>query len=310
MIMYNYLQFLIPPVLGGVIGYITNDLAIKMLFRPHKPKFMFGWQLPFTPGLIPKEKSRIAVSIAGAVSENLMNKDVLAKHLSSDEMIAKITDSIDGFFATQKENTESLREFLAHYLGDEEIDSAIKNLSDTASAQVSDKLGDTKLASEISEQVVEHIKEKGLGDLVPAMFAGPIMSLIGDGVKLYLAKNINEMLRDKGPAMVKDFIGVAITDFSAMSVQSILNGKEEQIESIKRSLIFSYKKLIDEHLPQILGKIDISKIISERINEMDTVEMENLILGLMKKELSHIVWIGAILGAIIGVLNSVINYFL
>lgn len=308
--MYEYLQFLVPPVLGGVIGYITNDLAIKMLFRPHKPKFLFGWQLPFTPGLIPKEKSRIAVSIAGAVSENLMNKEVLAKHLSSDEMIAKITDSIDGFFATQKENKESLREFLAHYLGDDEIDSAIKNLSDTASAQVSDKLGDTKLANEISEQVVEHIKEKGLGDLVPAMFAGPIMSLIGDGVKVYLAKNINEMLRDKGPAMVKDFIGVAITDFSAMPVQSLLNGKNAQIESFKRSLIFSYKKLIDEHLPQILGKIDISKIISERINEMDTIEMENLILGLMKKELSHIVWIGAALGALIGCLNIFMNRML
>lgn len=308
--MYEYLQFLVPPVLGGVIGYITNDLAIKMLFRPHKPKFLFGWQLPFTPGLIPKEKSRIAVSIAGAVSENLMNKEVLAKHLSSDEMIAKITDSIDGFFATQKENKESLREFLAHYLGDDEIDSAIKNLSDTASAQVSDKLGDTKLANEISEQVVEHIKEKGLGDLVPAMFAGPIMSLIGDGVKVYLAKNINEMLRDKGPAMVKDFIGVAITDFSAMPVQSLLNGKDAQIESFKRSLIFSYKKLIDEHLPQILGKIDISKIISERINEMDTIEMENLILGLMKKELSHIVWIGAALGALIGCLNIFMNRML
>lgn len=308
--MYEYLQFLVPPVLGGVIGYITNDLAIKMLFRPHKPKFLFGWQLPFTPGLIPKEKSRIAVSIAGAVSENLMNKEVLAKHLSSDEMIAKITDSIDWFFATQKENKESLREFLAHYLGDDEIDSAIKNLSDTASAQVSDKLGDTKLANEISEQVVEHIKEKGLGDLVPAMFAGPIMSLIGDGVKVYLAKNINEMLRDKGPAMVKDFIGVAITDFSAMPVQSLLNGKDAQIESFKRSLIFSYKKLIDEHLPQILGKIDISKIISERINEMDTIEMENLILGLMKKELSHIVWIGAALGALIGCLNIFMNRML
>lgn len=308
--MYEYLQFLVPPVLGGVIGYITNDLAIKMLFRPHKPKFLFGWQLPFTPGLIPKEKSRIAVSIAGAVSENLMNKEVLAKHLSSDEMIAKITDSIDGFFATQKENKESLREFLAHYLGDDEIDSAIKNLSDTASAQVSDKLGDTKLANEISAQVVEHIKEKGLGDLVPAMFAGPIMSLIGDGVKVYLAKNINEMIRDKGPAMVKDFIGVAITDFSAMPVQSLLNGKDAQIESFKRSLIFSYKKLIDEHLPQILGKIDISKIISERINEMDTIEMENLILGLMKKELSHIVWIGAALGALIGCLNIFMNRML
>ena len=126
-------------------------------------------------------------------------------------------------------------------------------------------------------------------------------------MKVYLAKNINEMLRDKGPAMVKDFIGVAITDFSAMPVQSLLNGKDVQIESFKRSLIFSYKKLIDKHLPQILGKIDISKIISERINEMDTIEMENLILGLMKKELSHIVWIGAALGALIGCLNILMN---
>lgn len=305
--MYEYLQFLVPPVLGGVIGYITNDLAIKMLFRPHKPKFLFGWQLPFTPGLIPKEKSRIAVSIAGAVSGNLMNKDVLAKHLSSDEMIAKITDSIDGFFETQKNNKESLREFLSHYLGNDELDLVIKNISDTASAQVSDKLGDTKLAEDISEQVVAHIKENGLGDLVPSIFAGPILSLIGNSVKVFLAKNINSMLREKGPAMVKDFIGVAIDDISGMSMQSLLDGKDEQIDSIKRSLIYSYRKLIDEHLPQILGKIDISKIISERINEMDTVEMENLILGLMKKELSHIVWIGAALGAIIGCLNIFMN---
>lgn len=305
--MYNYLQFLVPPVLGGVIGYITNDLAIKMLFRPHKPKFLFGWQLPFTPGLIPREKSRIAVSIAGAVSENLMNKDVLAKHLSSDEMIAKISSSIDEFFASQKKNTESLREFLSHYLSEEEIDSAINNLSNTASAQVSDKLGDTKLANDISEQVVAHIKEKGLGNIVPAMFAGPILSLIGDGVKKYLAENINVMLKEKGPDMVKNFIGTAITDFSAMSVQSLLDGKEEQIEGITRSIVSLYRKMIDDYLPQILGKIDISKIISERINEMDTVEMENLILGLMKKELSHIVWIGAALGAIIGCINIFLN---
>ena len=51
--------YFIAPLLGGLIGYITNDIAIRMLFRPHKAKYLFGIHIPFTPGIIPKEKGRI-----------------------------------------------------------------------------------------------------------------------------------------------------------------------------------------------------------------------------------------------------------
>lgn len=34
------LSYIIAPLLGGVIGYITNDIAIRMLFRPHTAKFL------------------------------------------------------------------------------------------------------------------------------------------------------------------------------------------------------------------------------------------------------------------------------
>ena len=84
------LSIIVAPLLGGVIGYITNDLAIRMLFRPHRAKYIFGVHIPFTPGIIPKEKVRIAEAIGGAIAENLMNKDVLERYLLSDEMIAKI----------------------------------------------------------------------------------------------------------------------------------------------------------------------------------------------------------------------------
>ena len=57
------LEILIPPLVGGVIGYITNDIAIKMLFHPRKAIYIGKWKLPFTPGLIPKEKHRVAKSI-------------------------------------------------------------------------------------------------------------------------------------------------------------------------------------------------------------------------------------------------------
>ena len=61
----------IPPLVGGVIGYVTNDIAIRMLFRPHTAKHIMGWRVPFTPGTIPKEKGRIAEAVGTAISDNI-----------------------------------------------------------------------------------------------------------------------------------------------------------------------------------------------------------------------------------------------
>ena len=102
-------SYIIAPLLGGVIGYITNDIAIRMLFRPHKAKYLFGVRIPFTPGIIPKEKERIAEAMGCAISENLMSKDVLERYLLSDEMIAKIRSATEEFIETQRNNNETLK---------------------------------------------------------------------------------------------------------------------------------------------------------------------------------------------------------
>ena len=56
------MEYLISITVGAIIGYVTNWLAIKMLFRPQKEIRLRGKRLPFTPGLIPKEKERIALA--------------------------------------------------------------------------------------------------------------------------------------------------------------------------------------------------------------------------------------------------------
>ncbi|MDE6331649.1 MAG: DUF445 family protein, partial [Muribaculaceae bacterium] len=115
------LVYIARPLVGAVIGYITNDIAIRMLFRPRTAKYIFGYKIPFTPGLIPKEKSRIASSIGNAISKNLMNREVLEKTLLSDEMIDKIKNGIKGFVDAQKSNDETVEQFLSHYLSAEDI---------------------------------------------------------------------------------------------------------------------------------------------------------------------------------------------
>ncbi len=73
------LSIIIPPILGAFIGYITNWLAIKMLFRPFEEKYIFGFKVPFTPGLIPRRRKEIAESIATTVEEHILPAEKLKK---------------------------------------------------------------------------------------------------------------------------------------------------------------------------------------------------------------------------------------
>ncbi|NER78261.1 MAG: DUF445 domain-containing protein [Leptolyngbya sp. SIO1D8] len=68
---------LAPPVVGGVIGYFTNDLAIKMLFRPYRPYYFFKRRLPLTPGLIPSNQGRLAQRVADTIMGSLLTPEEL-----------------------------------------------------------------------------------------------------------------------------------------------------------------------------------------------------------------------------------------
>ena len=309
------MSYIVAPLLGGVIGYITNDIAIRMLFRPHKAKYLFGIRIPFTPGIIPKEKGRIASAIGGAISENLMNKEVLEKNLLSDEMIEKIQNSIDTFFVKQKDNQETVREFLAHYLTGGDIDRLICGLKEGLTNQVSTKLGDSNLGEQISDVVIEHVSSKlRIDDLdidIPQMLKsligssvwGQVANLIETPAKHYLAKNINQILSVNGPEIVGNLVDNGVDDISRLSMQQLLQGKDLQIAQITNTCIGLYRTIISEHLPRILEAINIPVIIESRINEMDMNETEKLIFQVMDKELKAIVWLGALLGAVMGCVN-------
>lgn len=70
-------RFALPPIAGGIIGYFTNDLAIKMLFRPYRAIKIGNQVLPFTPGLIPANQERLAQRIADAILGSLLTPEEL-----------------------------------------------------------------------------------------------------------------------------------------------------------------------------------------------------------------------------------------
>lgn len=317
--------YFVAPLLGGLIGYITNDIAIRMLFRPHKAKYLFGIHIPFTPGIIPKEKGRIAEAIGGVISENLMNNEVLEKYLLSDEMIGKVRSAVEEFISIQQQNQESVARFLGHYLSKDEIDSIAQNINQSITKQTYEKLADSSVGDKVAHIAIDHVAQKltidgaqellsgiggalgGLKGMAAGLFGGNIVAkfleMLREPAEHFLAKNINTMLRDNGEEIVSNMIGGEVDNFLNKPVCKLLEGHEEQLAQTVDTIESIYRSIITEHLPKILESIDISKIVRERINEMDVNETEKLIFQVMDKELKAIVWLGALLGLLMGCIN-------
>ncbi len=89
-----YLPYLLPPLLGAIIGYVTNYIAIRMLFRPLTEKRVFGMRVPFTPGIIPRRRVALAESIGRMVSTQLITEETVRTHLEAEDFYSRATVAV------------------------------------------------------------------------------------------------------------------------------------------------------------------------------------------------------------------------
>ncbi len=83
-------HYLLPPIVGGAIGFTSDTLAIRMLFRPYRPIFLFGRQLPLTPGLFPRGQARFAKKVAATLTDKLLTPEevqLIARRLLTPEQL-------------------------------------------------------------------------------------------------------------------------------------------------------------------------------------------------------------------------------
>ena len=299
------LSYLLGPAVGALVGYITNDVAIRLMFKPTHPKYVFGMRIPFTPGLIPKERGRIAEAVGTSISENLMNKEVLERNLLSEDMLKKIGEGYDTFIAKQRVNSETLRVFLGHFLSAEDLSKIQSDAGDELAAQIHSHLADSNLGTMLAHAAVEHAINKMENSLLGIAFnAEQFLILLQEPAEQLLSKHINQIISNNSEQIVTNLIGQESDKLLDTRVCDLLLGHDEQLAQLRVILLDGYRQVISIHLPKILSTIDISRIIRNRINELDIEEGERIILDVMDKELRAIVWLGALLGGIIGAVNS------
>jgi len=94
---FHFLPWVLPPLIGAAIGYITNAIAITMLFRPHNEKRFFAFRIPMTPGIIPKQRYELSESVGKMVSRELLTEDAVRKQIRSKSFLNSVKYSLKTF---------------------------------------------------------------------------------------------------------------------------------------------------------------------------------------------------------------------
>ncbi len=297
-------QWITGPAVGAVIGYITNDIAVRMMFRPHSEKRLFGRRVPFTPGLIPKERPRLARAIRDVLDHDLLNADVIGEALLSpvtqQKLAAAAEVGIQGLLAEER----TPRMILEGAFGGEEFALFEGRTKRAVGIFMMEKILESGLEKVAAEAVLQEVKKKVAG--TPAA----VLSLLLDekrsaSLEEKLAQSLREMLATHAPAAIDEMLDNAVKSGLDTSIGALASQHGETLESARDFLLSHYASIIQKALPAALSALDLGQIVEDKLNALNMQELEALIMQVMKKELRAIVWLGALLGLIMGLANIV-----
>lgn len=209
---------IISPILGGIIGYFTNWLAIKMLFVPYEAKYIGKIRIPFTPGLIPKERRRISKKIATVVEDKILNNETIKENIFTENNKEKIYLLIEKNFNNLKQKKLTLEDIVK------------------------------KVNANNNYQVILKIEEKFLNTMEKIIFNKKYQDILSNilTLKIYdFIKNIenNDKLKGSIEKLIMDII------INKDLKNKILNKKLDEI--INESNISYIKVYLIENIPKI-----------------------------------------------------------
>ena len=289
------IRILSGPVIGAVIGYFTNMIAVKMLFYPKREKRLFGRRLPFTPGVIPKGRPRLAASIGEVIEHHLLTKEDLTNHLLSEQTEKTVADAV-----------------MAKLSGT--IKEEIMAFAQTDVSAYEQKKA--ALSHALSVRIVEAIQSSNATDTVFAAFinelkrkfdATPLKLVVNDRTLNTVMKPTKEsfdrMIDEHGAEYITPIIDSKLSEADEQSGIMLLRQFDIGEETVRNAVIGGYRKLVNQSVEAVLKSVNISAMVEEKINAMSIDELERLVQEVMKKELIAIVNLGALIGFILGLLN-------
>ncbi|HZK33671.1 MAG TPA: DUF445 family protein [Tissierellaceae bacterium] len=299
------MRILIPVIVGSLIGYLTNWLAIKMLFRPHYEKKIFGITVPFTPGLIPKERENIAENIGNTVGVHLLSTETIIESISNSENEKKIKSWIDEKIENLRREEMTLDEYIESKIG-EKYKLANEEIINKISYYIIDFIRNEKFKKSLNLFIDETIDKYNTSYLygdIEIRIKSFVKKIVDSGVlKEELVDLITKFLDkySKDTSTIEEIIPIEVFNSIDLyldeheeeigdSIRDILKDKEikAKIENAISNVIFdrSNKLLMAVISPDIISKKifeSIEKYIEKKETNKDIIEMVKFLVEKLK----------------------------
>ena len=292
------LNILAGPLIGAVIGYCTNFIAVKMLFYPRKEIRVFGRRLPFTPGAIPKGQPRLAAAIGTVIEKHLLTREDVASKLLSDALETKVADTV------VSKLSGNIREEIC----------AVAGMDSETYTQKR-----TKLCAEAGAQIVQAVQTSGVTETILSELAASLREKAHDSPWKLLVnsktldpimgsarKRLDRAIDRHGTEYIVPVLEQKLTEIDGGSGMDLLAGLGRDEDAVRQIVIRSYRKLIRDYAAELLGSFHLASLVEDKINAMSVEELERLVWGVMRKELNTIINLGALIGLVLGLLNTVL----
>jgi len=245
--------------ISGLIGFLTNWLAITMLFRPAKKRPIFG------QGLVPAQKDRIAYRLAAAVSEDLINPEIIKQKIQESQAISKY----------RAQATEYIRQVI----DDPEFRAELKIL---AVNYVDEMVAQPEVRANIAESIIHQI-ENNIEENSFEKVALKAYSFI----KGQEMQSLVEDALTKLPGGVEK--GLDKLDSFLDTLPDRIEAHSSTIENIVTSLLY-----------KLINQLDVHALVEDNLREYDEQRLEKLIKNASNDQLQYIQYLGAVLGTLGG----------
>jgi len=287
--------YILPPLVGAVIGYFTNLIAVKMLFYPHRAVYVFGHRLPFTPGAIPKGKTRLAKSAGKIVQNELFTREDISGRLLTEEVEKPLIDKVMSIL------DEDIKDTGAVMTGSEDKFNRIEeNFIELLSLKITDAIKKMDIPGTVKQEgkamLLDHVLEsRVLTLLVSDKMIDKVMDTVGEKMEEYIDA--------RGPEMVREITNSRIHDLGERTPLYVLELAGYDPDYVRKKITEAYRESVVNAVNSALRRIDVARVVEDKINSMSVEELERGVLTVMKTELNMIVSLGALIGLVIGSIN-------
>lgn len=243
---------------SGLIGFGTNWLAITMLFRPRQKR-------PIVPqGLIPAQRERVIYRLAQAISQELINEDLIKQKIEASGAISRY----------RHQGVKTLKAIVE----DEEFRDDLKVLT---SNYVEAVLGSEVMRRKLSDLLIDKIQ------------VGAGSGLSGLALKLYRTFNETDF-QNRIDRAVREIPGALDPmldrlDNALDRVPDLVEDRADEIEDLATRTILGF-----------VERLDVQAMIVENAQQFDEQRLEDLLKRTSNEQLNYIKYLGGILGVIGG----------